>query len=350
MKHFLRIAVIFSIMSALSCRVYPETDGLIDWERVSRPGMDDVIVYDTREEAEAAGGGWFVTMNDTFDDNRLPEHWTTSPHGLRWKSQSSLHPEYANYWCPALMSVKNGMVEILSESREDHVCPDGICPKAANFTSGIETRRIPQGASTQGEADELLFSQAFGYFETRVQVPAVPGMWSAFWLQSSHQRKVGNGGEDGTEIDIYESAFLKQYNRSENIGLTGHALLWDGYGANGKIEDFVSGVVGNLYEGFHTYGLKWTPTEYIFYVDGQPTWMTDAGGVSKVREFLRLTCEIDAGDQWGPHGQRIGRFSYDKDEPPVFYIDYVKVWQHTDYLSSIRVDSEFAGEKDTATN
>ena len=177
MKRFLRIAVIFSIMSALSCRVYPETDGLIDWERVSRPGMDDVIVYDTREEAEAAGGGWFVTMNDTFDDNRLPEHWTTSPHGLRWKSQSSLHPEYANYWCPALMSVKNGMVEILSESREDHVCPDGICPKAANFTSGIETRRIPQGASTQGEADELLFSQAFGYFETRVQVPAVPGIW-----------------------------------------------------------------------------------------------------------------------------------------------------------------------------
>ena len=117
MKRFLWIAVIFSIMSALSCRVYPETDGLIDWERVSRPGMDDVIVYDTREEAEAAGGGWFVTMNDTFDDNRLPEHWTTSPHGLRWKSQSSLHPEYANYWCPAMVSVKNGMVEILSGRR-----------------------------------------------------------------------------------------------------------------------------------------------------------------------------------------------------------------------------------------
>ena len=183
-----------------------------------------------------------------------------------------------------------------------------------------------------------------------MKVPAVPGMWSAFWLQSSNQRKIGNDGEDGTEIDVYESAFLHRYDRSKNIGLTGHALLWDGYGADSCVEDFVSGTIGNLYEGFHTYGLKWTPTEYIFYVDGRPTWMTDAGGVSKVREFLRLTCEIDAGDKWGPHGQRIGRFSYEKASPPVFYIDYVKVWQHTDYLSSIRDDSEFAGEKDTATN
>ncbi len=50
------------------------------------------------------------------------------------------------------------------------------------------------------------------------------------------------------------------------------------------------------------------------------------GGVSKVKEFLRLTVEIDAGDGWEPHGQEIGQFD-DKSES-VFYIDYVKVWQN----------------------
>lgn len=53
------------------------------------------------------------------------------------------------------------------------------------------------------------------------------------------------------------------------------------------------------------------------------------GGVSKVKEFLRLTVEIDAGDGWGPHGQEIGQFD-DKSES-VFYIDYVKVWQNESF-------------------
>ena len=76
----------------------------------------------------------------------------------------------------------------------------------------------------------------------------------------------------------------------------------------------------------HTFALKRSPGYYVFYIDGEPTWASMGGGVSKVKEFLRLTVEIDAGDGWGPHGQEIGQFD-DKSES-VFYIDYVKVWQN----------------------
>lgn len=337
------IPVLLVLLSA-SCVGFRGEESNIDWNKIARPGMDGVPVYASSEEAEAAGGGWYVTMDENFDGNSLPEEWVPSPHGLRWESQSAAHPEWANYWCPEMVKVRNGMVEIHSEKRTNHKCPDGICPSSGNFTSGIETRQIRNGETNQGSADQLLFSQAFGYFEARVRFPEAPGMWSAFWLQSSNQRKIGNNGEDGTEIDIYESAFMHRYNRTENLSIMGHALLWDGYGKNGKVEDFITAVSGNLHEGFHVFGLKWTPTEYIFYIDGKPTWMTNAGGVSKVREYLRLTCEIDAGDQYGPHGQRIGRF--DDDTIPVFYVDYVKVWQHTGYSAFEKNDDEFKGETD----
>lgn len=168
-------------------------------------------------------------------------------------------------------------------------------------------------------------------------------MWSAFWLQSSNMRKIGNNGKDGTEIDVYESAFLNSA-QSE----MGHALLWDGYGNKGKVADYIGGLTQDLYDDYHTYALKWTPDYYVFYIDGKATWATDAGDVSRVPEFLRLTCEIDAGDGWGPHGQQIGQFSHNNDENEDFLIDYVKVWQNESYEQFIQSDDEFKGKLDGA--
>lgn len=327
----------FSVLIFLffSCVVFRSDPDGIDWNQVSCPGTEGIAVYSSQEEAEAAGGGWFVTMNEEFEGNALPKEWVASPHGVRWQSQSASHPEWTNYWCPDMITVRDGKVEIHSLEKKDHQCSEKICAREGRFTSGIETRRL----KSDGKGEELLFAQAFGYFEATVKFPKARGMWSAFWLQIASQNRVGDEGSDGTEIDVYESAFLHRYSAKENRSMMGHALLWDGYGNDGKVEDFKTWVYGDLYDGFHTFGLKWTPAYYIFYIDGRPTWMTKAGGVSKVREFLRLTCEIDAGDTYGPHGQRIGRFD-DRNEP-VFYIDSVRVWQHTDFLKSVKEIDDF---------
>lgn len=283
--------------------------------------------------------GWYETLYDDFDGDSLDEEiWTTSPHGLRWESNNSDKPEQACYWCSDMVKVADGKVEIRAEASSSHKCSAGICPSEGRFTSGIETRKVV-GDSDKGSSDELLFSQAFGYFEARVKFPDADGLWSAFWLQSSNQRKVSAEGVDGTEIDIYESAFRKSLSSK-----MGHALIWNGYGEKSKVEDFVVKLEQDLYDGYHTFALKWTPMYYVFYIDGQPTWATDAGGVSHVKEFLRLTVEIDAGDKYGPHGQRIGAFK----ESAVFYVDYVKVWQNKNYEQYIIDDSQFAGDLDMA--
>lgn len=298
--------------------------------------------------------GWYMVFEDDFEGDKLNENikfgdkyegnkeiWTTSPHAIRWESNDKDKPEQACWWCPEMVEVKNSNAVIHSRYEENHSC-NGDCPAKGRFTGGIETRLIEgDNNSNKGTSDTMLFSQAFGYFECRAKLPKSQGLWSAFWLQSSNMRKVGNAGMDGTEIDVFESAFL-----NSKKSKMGHALLWDGYGKDGRVADYIGKLEQDLYDDYHTYALKWTPEYYVFYIDGVATWATSDGDVSRVKEFLRLTVEIDAGDGYGPHGQKIGQFSHNNNDNEDFLIDYVKVWQNENYEQFIRDDSEFDGSLD----
>lgn len=109
--------------------------------------------------------------------------------------------------------------------------------------------------------------------------------------------RLGNGGKDGSEIDVFESSF---YHNPTQIG---HCIHWDGYSDtwhrdSGAVVD--TGV--DLYDDYHVWGLLWTPTEYTFFLDGKPIACTNAGGVSQVAEYLRFTVEIRH-TEYGPYGR-----------------------------------------------
>ena len=159
------------------------------------------------------------------------------------------------------------------------------------------------------------FEQKFGKFEIRCQMPSEPGWWVAFWLMCDSQGDIGNGGEDGTEIDIMEG-----FGWTERIG---HALHWDGYGAAHQSAGDAREIPGIL-DGFHTFTLEWDETQYIFSVDGQETWRTTAGGVSKVPEYIKVTGEIST-ESWAITGDWAGdplTAAY----PDYFVVDYVRVY------------------------
>lgn len=268
-------------------------------------------------ETAANQAGWFLTLNEEFDGDTLPELFAPSPHGLR----------NTEYWCDQMVSLRDGNAVIAAAYDDNHQCD--VCGAVkGEFTSGIETRKMVDGKSVS------LFEQAFGYFEARVKLPQSGGMWSAFWLQSEGQGNLGFGGEDGTEIDIYESSFYNT-NRTQ----MGHALHYDGYDPkHHKCQDTIRDTGIDLYDGYHTFALKWTPEEYVFYVDGQVQWASDFGGVSKVPAFLRLTNEVRPG-KTGPYGQRLGDF-----ESGEFLVDWVRVYQNVNYLNAIKSTADFVKE------
>jgi len=152
------------------------------------------------------------------------------------------------------------------------------------------------------------FEHAFGYWVCRCKFPTQEGHWPAFWLMAGGVNKVGDEGRDGTEIDIMEKPW-----REDKITQNLH---WDGYGKAHKSAGTGEITIPGLSEGFHTFGLYWTPEQYVFYVDGKETWRTSAGGVSRVPEYAKLTEEIG---KWGGDIKKAAL-------PDSFVVDYVRVY------------------------
>ena len=159
------------------------------------------------------------------------------------------------------------------------------------------------------------FEQRYGKFEVRCRMPSLPGWWVAFWLMSPSVFIEDGSGEDGTEIDIMEG-----FGWNDVIH---HNLHWDGYGDAHRSAGFNQPIEG-IREGFHTFTLEWSATEYIFFVDGEETYRSSAGGVSKVPAYVKITGELStqAGmmSEWWANEAIPGYF------PDYFIIDYVRVW------------------------
>jgi beta-glucanase (GH16 family) len=189
---------------------------------------------------------------------------------------------------------------------------DGYWVKDDAYLSGKGTlllRTQKQGDRfSSGSLDSKgKFEHRYGYYVARCRMPSQEGHWPAFWMMCDGVAKVGDGGRDGTEIDVVEMPWRD--------GKVTFNLHWDGYG---KDHQKAGGntTIPALKEGFHDYGLVWTAEEYVVYIDGKEGWRSKAGGVSQVPEYLLLSEEI------GKWGGDITKATL----PDYFEVDYVRVY------------------------
>ncbi len=153
-----------------------------------------------------------------------------------------------------------------------------------------------------------------------MKAPEHSGWWSAFWLMSEEMEKDKNGGE----VDIVET-FAS--------GKTWHTAHWNGYlsGEGNHQSEHLEPVKVFDPAEFHTYTLIWTPTRYMFYVDGVYQGEIE-NGISSENEYLKLTGEcLDqdwaVADGWAGSIEELRSAGEDK-----FIVDYVRVWQKDSYL------------------
>ena len=243
-----------------------------------------------------------LTFSDEFDGELDRSVW-------------SGHYQYGNktvsrkgsYWNQYLAETKDGNLVIPVVYLEDGMGGEG----AGWYSAGIDTDAdAPNG-----------FSQKFGYFECRCILPAGADIWSAFWLMNSGVFDVDGSGQDGTEIDIFESdGYEEFYNRNVSSN-----LHFDGYGdAHQKLGAKRFLLKNNPYEEYNTYGLEWNEDEYIFYINGVETFRTSFGGVSQNPEYLILSVEMRGED--GIPSERANAPA----DGAEFIVDYVRVYQYKD--------------------
>jgi len=257
-----------------------------------------VLLGKTNGQLLAQPPGYVLTFEDNFNGTQLDlTKWSFCP---EWFRQGGCYWEADNHQLTG-----NGTLQlIVSESAGKVYC------------GAIRTK------------DK--FKQTHGYFEVRCKLPQIHGGWAAFWMmpQNGIEGPLVGSGQDGMELDIFET--INGWNNKVQ-----HALHWDGYEATlHKVDNKVHDRPDLYDNNYHVMALEWTPTEYIFYIDGQVMWKTMAGGVSQVDSYLKLTLEV-SGATWP------GLWSNQKIKPIFWDIDYVRAYKKSTAVGTNHIESHF---------
>lgn len=148
----------------------------------------------------------------------------------------------------------------------------------------------------------------YGTAAARIRFQKGQGMHSGFWLQGP--------AVTGAEIDIAE-----YYGDGHRSGLQSkvHRTLSNGKlsSSGGKMN--VSSVVAKgktPASGWHVYSVDWTPTRYVFRVDGVVTWVSTKDVSSSPEEVVLSLLTSD----WALD-------DFKTSDTSKMYVDWVRVWQ-----------------------
>jgi beta-glucanase (GH16 family) len=158
-----------------------------------------------------------------------------------------------------------------------------------------------------------LFSQAYGRFETRAQMPFGQGLWPAIWMLGENIGSVG--WPSCGEIDFLETIGS---DITENHG----SLHAPNYNPSGTYP-LPNGA--QYSDGFHTFAVEWDPGEVRFYVDDQLYETQDEsdmnGGTWEFNQPFFLIMNVAVGGNWPGDPDSTTTF------PQTLKVDWVRVYQ-----------------------
>jgi beta-glucanase (GH16 family) len=269
---------------------------LIESVRAARPVPELPDWLGKRPPVE---GKWTQTLNENFDGAGID--------ASRWSLVGENYYDRNSHFSPAQTSVSNGMAHLRFERKSGRE-NDQAKGAATDYATGFLT--------SYGK-----WTQRYGYFESRMKLPAAKGLWPAFWMMPDRGPESGPGrrstSNGGMEFDIME--YLSRYGPNRyNI-----AMHWDDYGKNHK-----SIGTENIYcapeaDGFITAGLLWEPGRLTFYCNGNKVAQWDNPRVANVPAYILYTFPSGG---WG------GNVLDEQDAglPADFLIDYCRAWQRAD--------------------
>ncbi len=199
---------------------------------------------------------WNPTFNDTFTTTSALNGWTYDlGNNGGWG---------------------NGESETYTNSSQNVYVSGGNLNIQAIGTAGSNGTSYTSGRITT----QNLFSQTYGLFEFRAQLPAGAGLWPAIWMMPANST-YGAWPQSG-EMDVMES----QGSATDQVQGSLHSGSNSGY-VNTQTQVY-SLPSGQTTTAWHTYDLQWNPTpnpsipgteqlQMNWYVDGQ-LYETQTGG------------------------------------------------------------------------
>jgi beta-glucanase (GH16 family) len=160
----------------------------------------------------------------------------------------------------------------------------------------------------------------YGVMAARIKFQPLQGQHASLWMQPAQPSSAKNAKQAGTEIDIIEW-FGKDV---PNGGLTSFVYAPTQSGPK-KIggwiknpERFLSSPKDDWFKSYHVFSVEWTPSAYIFRIDGQETRRITTG-VSGIAEYPILS--LLSSDY------ELAKLEDEKSLPQTMQVDWVKMWQ-----------------------
>lgn len=141
------------------------------------------------------------------------------------------------------------------------------------------------------------FSQTYGYFEMRAELPQGKGLWPAFWMLPRDQSWP-------PEIDVVESV-----GDPSHVYMTAHSKV-------AKAEPIEAHVTPNA---FHAFAVSWDPQHIIWYVDGIEAGRVPTPG--DMHKPMYMLANLSVGGNWRGAPDAAAHF------PPRLTIDYIRAYR-----------------------
>lgn len=224
-----------------------------------------------------AGKQWKLVWSDEFDGDSLDE--------TKWNYRLNFWGYRSPTWTTEGVVVSDGTLKINRIRKGDDFY-------SAHLQTGGLTFDNPRDETSKvfwpfGKKDQAKFMHRYGYYECRCKLPKNDGWHAAFWLQAPGIGSHPDPAVAGVECDIMEN--YRQYKDGSIVCGCG----WGGYGNEGRWFGHFQFPFEETADGWHTYGVDWSPQGYIFYADGQLVGkqMAPDCPVSEVDQFILVSTE-----------------------------------------------------------
>lgn len=244
-------------------------------------------------------GEWVKTLDENFDGTRLNDKvWTPR---FPWDGPQ---PGQLQRYAPENVIVANGVASFKVEKKAGH----------ENNDSTLGSREYTSGLIQSYDK----WTQLYGYFEARIKVPYVRGLWPAYWMMPDRGPSAGSQwqrrdtAKGAMEIDIME--VLSEWGPGRNSVAT----HWDGYGTDHKQWGTTQIYFGPTPDGYHVFGLLWEPGKLTWYVDGKKVAEQINERVSSVPAYLKFNVQMGG---WATKDVDVANL------PATMDVDYTRAWQ-----------------------
>ncbi|MGH7439106.1 MAG: glycoside hydrolase family 16 protein [Polyangiaceae bacterium] len=252
---------------------------------------------------DASLAGWTLTWSDEFNGPNGtavdPSKWTHDVGGTGWGNQ-----EFEYYTNGSQNAVQQDGYLVVTAT------PQGASQYTCSYPSNGPCKYTSARLKTEG-----LFSQQYGRFEARAQMPTGKGLWPAIWMLGNDIGTVG--WPKCGEIDFMETVGT-DINRNH-----GTLHMPNNYGPSGTYS--LPG--GASYaDGFHTFAIEWDPSSVKFFVDDN-LYETQSSSVPSgdTWEFsgqpFFLIINVAVGGQWPGSPDSTSTF------PQTLKVDWVRVYE-----------------------